>query len=204
VGEPLETGDLMNRSIQKVVPVLLVVAVGGGALFACGGSPPPVVEEPPPPPPPPQPVHLSGDRDVHGVIGPAGGSIALTGGLRIEIPEGALAEDVTFDVDVGTEANVWSREEGEVESGLLYDLRPAVAATEGHFFTISVPARAAPQGFESADVKLGMEEERPSRAFTDVIQTRWQYLRAERRGDRYVAEVAYFGGHRLQFGLVRD
>jgi hypothetical protein len=49
-----------------------------------------------------------------------------------------------------------------------------------------------------------MEEERPSRAFTDVIQTRWQYHRAERRGDRYVAEVAYFGGHRLQFGFVRD
>jgi hypothetical protein len=194
----------MLRSIVRVVP-LAFLALHGAALFACGGSPPPVVEEaPPPPPPPPQPVHLSGDRSVHGVIGPAGGSIALTGGLRVEIPEGALAEDVTFDVAVGNEANVWSREEGEAESGLLYDLRPAVAAVEGHVFTISVPARAAPQGFESAEVKLGMEEERPSRAFTDVIQTRWQYHRAERRGDRYVAEVAYFGGHRLQFGLVQD
>lgn len=141
---------------------------------------------------------------MHGVIGPAGGSIALGNGLRIEIPEGALREEVTFDVDVGADANVWSREEGETESGSLYDLRPFVAATEGHTFTISAPARAVPQGFESARVVLGMEEERPSRAFTDVVQTRWQYHRAARQGERYVAEVAYFGGHRLQFGLLRE
>jgi hypothetical protein len=190
----------MLRSVFIVAVSLVPVLTG------CGGSTPRpvVVDEPPPPPPPPQPSHLRGDRSVHGVVGRAGGSITLSSGLRIEIPEGALHEDVTFDVEVGAEANVWSSEEGEAESGLLYDLRPAVVADEGHRFTISAPAHAAPPGFESARVALGMEEERPSRAFTDVVQTRWQYMRARREGDRYVAEVALLGGHRLQFGLVRE
>lgn len=190
---------------SRVVHVTVALLLAQGAL-ACGASaPPPVVEEPPPPPPPPRPAHLSGDRELRGVVGPAGGSISLSSGLRIEIPEGALREDVTFEVDVASDAhNAWSAEEGEVESGLVYDLRPLVTAEEGHRFTISAPGRAAPAGFESARVVLGMEEERPRRDFTDVVQTRWQYMRARREGERYVAEVALLGGHRMQFGLVRE
>lgn len=149
-------------------------------------------------------MHLSGDRDVHGVIGPAGGSISLGNGFRIEIPEGALEGDTTFDADIGAPANVWSSEEGETESGPLYDLRPFVIASGGRHFTISCDAPRAPSGFERADVVLGMEEEMARRAFTDAVQTRWQYHPARREGERYVADVAYFGGHRLQFGLIRE
>ncbi len=189
---------------SRVVHVTVAVLLAQGAL-ACGASaPPPVVEEAPPPPPPPRPAHLSGDREVRGVVGRAGGSIALTSGLRIEIPAGALREDVTFHVGIGANANVWSSEEGEVESGLLYDLSPSVRAEAGHTFTVSAPAHAPPSGFESARVALGMEEERATRAFTDVVQTRWQYMRARREGERYTADAPYLGGHRLQFGLVRE
>lgn len=188
-------------SLRSTLTVTLATLV-----VACGSAPPPapVVREEPPPPPPRTAVHLRGDRDVHGVIGPEGGSITLADGLRIDIPEGALDEDVTFDADVGAEANVWSSEEGEVESGPLYDLRPFVVAASGHTFTISCDAPPAPTGFESADIVLGMEEEMERRAFTDAVQTRWQYHPARREGDRYVADVAYFGGHRLQFGLIRE
>ena len=42
------------------------------------------------------------------------------------------------------------------------------------------------------------------RAFTDAVQTRWQYHPATRDGERYVATVQYFGGHRLQFGLIHE
>ena len=195
----------MPRSIVRVVPVSIAV-LGTVLWIACGGSPPrpTPVEEAPPPPPPPSPVHLNGANDVHGVIGPAGGSISLASGLRIEIPEGALREDVTFDAAVGRDASVWSREEGEVAGGQLYELRPVVVAEPGHTFRISATARAAPRDFVPTRVVLGMEEERPRRAFTDVIQTLWQSHPARHEGQRYVADVAYLGGHRLQFGLIHD
>jgi len=195
----------MSRSIVWVVRLLITVLLTMLSV-ACGGSPPRPTpsEEPPPPPPPPSPVHLTGANDVHGVIGPAGGSISLASGLRIDIPAGALREEVTFDVAVGAEANVWSREEGEVAGGPLYDLRPAVVAEDGHTFTVSATARAAPRDFTPDRIVLGMEEERPRRAFTDVIQTRWQSHPASHAGQRYVAEVASLGGHRLQFGLIHD
>lgn len=193
--------DLVSSARSNFGSVVIFAALA----CSCGGSPPrETTVEAPPPPPPARPVHISGDRDVHGVIGPAGGSITLGNGFRIDIPEGALAADTTFEADIGAEANVWSSEEGEVESGPLYDLRPFVIAESGHTFTISCDAPRAPAGFESADVVLGMEEEMERRAFTDAVQTRWQYHPASRIGERYSATLGYFGGHRLQFGLIRE
>jgi hypothetical protein len=49
-----------------------------------------------------------------------------------------------------------------------------------------------------------MEEETRGRTFGDAVTTRWQYHRGSTEDGRYVAEVAYLGGHRLQFGLLRD
>lgn len=194
----------MLRSMfsSRITALAIVTTVLGAA---CGGSPPPAThhtEEPPPPPPPRGAVHLEGS-DVHGVIGPAGGTITLSNGCRIDIPDGSIDADLEFHATEGAAANVWSSEEGEVEAGPLFDLRPFVVAESGHTFTISCPARDAPRGFESADVRLGMEEEMERRAFTDAVQTRWQYHPASREGDRFVAELAYFGGHRVQFGFIR-
>lgn len=137
-------------------------------------------------------------------LGPAGGSLELASGWRIEIPEGALEDDVELRFVTGHEANVFSREEGEAGVGTLAELSPMVIAAEGHLLRVSAPAGRAPAGFERSHVVLGMEEEARGRAFGDAVTTRWQYHSGSGEDGRYVAEVAYLGGHRLQFGLLLD
>lgn len=155
-------------------------------------------------PPPPTPVHARGDTDASGRIGPAGGSLELANGFRVEIPEGSLEADVDFHLAGGAAANVFDAEEGETGVGPVLELTPFVAARSGSLFRISAPASRVPAGFEDSEVVLGMEEEGRTRAFADATVTRWQYHRASTDGSRFVADVAYFGGHRLQFGLSRN
>lgn len=192
----------MPKSIRAFC---LLVAICIPPIAGCGAAAPvePVRTEPEPPPPP-TPVHARGDREVGGTIGPAGGSLELASGFRVEIPEGALESEVAFHLTEGAAANVFDIEDGEVGVGVITELTPAVSAVAGRTFRISAPALRAPSGFEASEVVLGMEEEGRARAFADATVTRWQYHRASIDTSRYVAEVAFFGGHRLQFGLTRD
>lgn len=182
-----------------------VLSILSMLLAACGGATRPapaaaVVG----PPPPPTPVNARGDEEVVATIGPAGGSLELAAGWRIEIPEGALDAEVEVRFARGADAHVFDHEEGETEVGSVAELSPMVIPREGHLFRISAPTARVPAGFDEAEVVLGMEEETRGRAFADATATRWQYHRGSVEGGRYVANVAYLGGHRLQFGLLRD
>jgi hypothetical protein len=149
-------------------------------------------------------VHARGDEEVIATVGPAGGSLELESGWRVEIPAGALETEIEVRLVRGHPANVFDHEEGETEVGDVAELSPLVIPVEGHAIRISAPAARTPTGFESAQLVLGMEEETRGRAFGSATATRWQYHRGSVEGGRYVANVAYLGGHRLQFGLLRE
>lgn len=155
-------------------------------------------------PPPPSPVNARGEDEVVATVGPAGGSLELGTGWRIEIPEGALEAPVEVRFARGADAHVFDHEEGEMEVGSVAELSPMVVPREGRLLRVSAPTARTPAGFDGADVVLGMEEETRGRAFAETTATRWQYHRGSVEGGRYVAEVAFLGGHRLQFGLLRD
>lgn len=190
----------MCANTFRSVPVLF-----GLFLAACGGG---AAAEPvrtaPEPPPPPTPVHARGDDEVVATVGRAGGSLELASGWRIEFPEGALDADVEVRFVRGHPANVFDPEEGETGVGEIAELTPMVVAADGRLIRVSAPTGRTPSGFEESSVVLGMEEETRGRTFGDAVTTRWQYHRGVTAEGRYVAEVAYLGGHRLQFGLLRE
>ena len=188
----------MSRTIRVVLLAsLTVIAIGEG----CGGGAAARTE---PAPPPDREVNARGDHEASGHFGRLGGSLELANGFRVEIPAGALESEVDLMLIDGAAANVFHPDEGEVAVGPIAQLTPFVAAASGRTFRVSAPAPRVPAGFDEAEVVLGMEEETRGRSFGDAVTTRWQYHRASGDGTRYTAELAYFGDHRLQFGLTRD
>lgn len=176
----------------------LTASCGGGAART-----EPTARTEPVGPPPPTVVNARGEHEVTGRFGSPGGSLELASGFRIEIPAGALRDEVELRLTDGAEARVFHPEDGETSIGPIADLVPAVAAVDGRTFRVSAPVARPPSGFEEAEVTLGMEEEVRGREMMESTRTRWQYHHADVEGERYVADVAYFGGHRLQFGLTR-
>ncbi len=149
-------------------------------------------------------MNARGDDEVVAIVGPAGGVLELGADWRIEFPAGALDAEVEVRFARGPDAHVFDHEEGETEVGSVAELSPMVIPRDGHLIRVSAPVVRPPAGFDEAHIVLGMEEETRGRAFADATSTRWQYHRGAVEGGRYVAEVAYLGGHRLQFGLLRD
>jgi hypothetical protein len=173
---------------------------------SCGGGTAhtePTTRTEPVGPPPVTVVNARGEHEASGRFGSPGGSLELASGFRVEIPAGALREEVELHLIDGAEARVFHPEDGEAAVGPIADLVPFVEAVEGRTFRVSAPMAAPPAGFDDAEVTLGMEEEVRGREMMESTRTRWQYHHASVVDGRYLAEVAYFGGHRLQFGLSR-
>lgn len=177
------------------------------ALGGCGGgasSQPaettPVAEAPPRPV---GPVSARGEREVRARVGRAGGTLELANGGRLEIPEGALDEEIEIVLSVGPEAREAWDDETKRALGPVLEVSPPLAAHAGRF-RISAPATQLPPGFEDDDLALGSEEENAAgRGMTQATMTRWQMWPARIEGGRFVADMPSFGGHRVQFGVSR-
>jgi hypothetical protein len=146
-------------------------------------------------------VNKSGGDSVSATMGPAGGSLSIASGARVDIPPGTLSEatDVVLTVSQGTTAFFNSEHEKPV--GPTFEVSPAMAAPDGQKIRISIPLASYPEGW--GDVSLGYEYPEGARVGAeDSEHTKWQYENAKLSGGRAVAEVSEVAGYRLQFVLT--
>lgn len=149
------------------------------------------------------PVVVRGDDEVRARVGRAGGRLELANGSRLEIPEGALTEEVEVVFAAGSSARGAWDTETKRPLGPTLEVRPPVAASGGATFRISSPAIPIPDGFAPDDLALANEEETEGRQLSAVTATRWQMWPARVESGRFVAEMPVLGGHRVQFGVSR-
>jgi hypothetical protein len=123
----------------------------------------------------------------------------------LEIPEGAISEPVDVSFHVGAEGHAFGDRERQRPLGPLLAVEPALFATDGASFTVSVPALALPQGWTESDLAFAMEEVDDEQRAIDTLatQTRWNFYPVTVENGRFVARVTGLPGHRLQFGVAR-
>lgn len=181
--------------------------LGGACLGGCGGgassapvetTPQPVVEERA------GPVHQRGAEEARAEVGREGGVLELANGARLEIPAGAIADDVEVVFRNGASAHVFDSTETERALGPTIEFEPAIVASGGRHFTISVPEQPISRPFTDADLALAVEDVGGGRALEmGGTHTRWMNHPARHEGNRFVAELDQLAGHRMQFGLSR-
>ena len=145
-------------------------------------------------------VNKSGSGSVTARIGPAGGSLTLASGPKVEIPAGAIkgSEDIELSETQGTTA--FLNEESERPVGPTFVIAPDIQAPEGRTIKVSIPLASYPEGY--GDVAIAYEYSMGSRVGAeDSEHTRWQYENAKLVGGRAVAELPAVNGYRLQFVL---
>ena len=146
-------------------------------------------------------VNRSGSGSVSAVLGPAGGSLSLSEGPKVEVPPGALTEAEEFVLKTAPLTTAFLNEEAERPEGPTFVFSPAVSAPEGRAIKVSIPLASYPEGWGEA--ALGYEYPEGKRVGAeDSMHTRWQYENATLSGGRAVAEVAELTGMRLQFVLT--
>jgi hypothetical protein len=146
-------------------------------------------------------VHKSGGDKAQGTFGPAGGSLDISSGARVDIPPGTFQEatDVVLSTTQGTTA--FFNEEREKPIGPTFQVSPGFNAPEGASIRVSIPLASYPEGW--GDVALGYEY--PEGAVVggeDSEHTKWQYENAKLTGGRAVAELDAVAGYRFQFVLT--
>jgi len=151
------------------------------------------------------PVNERGDDSAVATVGPAGGTLSLSNGALLEVPQGALAEPVEIIFGRGTQTQAFSNREDERTIGPTLIIQPAVVAEPGTRIRISAPLVSIPGGFSESDLALAVEEADDSQR-SDVMgttTTRWQYADASVSGGRMRAELESLGGFRVQFVVSR-
>jgi hypothetical protein len=146
-------------------------------------------------------VHKSGGDKVAATMGPAGGTLDIGSGAKVEIPPGTFSEatDVVLTVSQGTTAFFNSEHEKPV--GPTFEVSPGMSAPEGRTIRVSIPLASYPEGW--GEVSLGYEYPEGERVGAeDSEHTKWQYENAKLVGGRAVAEVQELAGYRLQFVLT--
>lgn len=146
-------------------------------------------------------VHKSGGDKVSATMGPAGGTLDIASGAKVEIPPGTFDEatDVVLTISQGTTAFFNSEHEKPV--GPTFEVSPGMSAPEGRSIRVSIPLASYPEGW--GDVSLGYEYPEGERVGAeDSEHTKWQYENAKLSGGRAVAEVQELAGYRLQFVLT--
>lgn len=180
----------------------VLTACGGsqGAQATTGG----LLEERPLPPTT-GPVTASGTREARAVVGPAGGTLSLANGARLEIPAGALARDVEITLQVDAEGHAFGDAERQRPLGPMLAVTPALVAQGGAPFVLSIPEQPIPTGFASEDLAFAVEEEDENARAIETIatHTRWQFYPVEVQGGRFVARTEVLPGHRVRFGVAR-
>lgn len=185
-----------SKTGSMVLLVLTLAACGGGAQARREGTsvaarPPPLV-----------PVHASGEAEVRARVGRAGGTLELGNGARLEIPAGALGEEIEIDFSVGSPAREAWDDETKRALGPVLEVEPPIQSS-GDPFVVSCPAMSIPEGWAPGDLALGHEEEAGDTHLGGATLTRWQMWPARIEASRFVAEMPELGGHRIQFGVSR-
>lgn len=149
---------------------------------------------------PGRPVNARGNRELVTVIGPAGGSMELSSGPRVEIPAGALEDGVEFVLKEAPLTTVFANDEAEKAAGPTFLLSPGVGS-DGAPIRVSIPMAKLPDGF--GEPTLQYEYEKGARVGAeDAVHTQWDMMPAQMAGGRMVAETDALPGLRLQFTVT--
>ena len=152
-------------------------------------------------------VHERGDDSVTATVGPAGGTLELSNGAKLEIPQGALGDEVEVIFGLGSRTQAFANREYERTIGPTLIIQPSMVLQPGKRATISAPLASIPQPFTEDDVTLATEEVDdfdPQSDVRNTVQTIWQYNSASVQGGRLVAELQQIPGFRVQFLLSQD
>jgi hypothetical protein len=154
-----------------------------------------------------RPVHKTGGSEVTATFGPAGGSLELSNGVRVEVPEGTVQEATDVVLKVAPITTVFKNEEYEKAVGPNFLITPDLTAPEGKSLVISILFSAFPEGFSEENLYLATEEigtAHEQRAFGENSQaTRWEYRKVTFNNGRAVAQLDALSGMRLQFVLSK-
>lgn len=150
-------------------------------------------------------VHKSGDSEVTATIGSGGGSLELSSGVRVEIPERSVQEPTDVVLRVAPMTTVFKNEEFEKTVGPLFLITPELSAAEGKSLVVSIPFGAFPEDFSENNLYLATEEMGAAqRGYAEnSMATRWEYQKVTFANGRAVASLAALSGMRLQFVLSR-
>lgn len=191
---------MRHRTSTWLLPIALTIGACGGGTSSQAAETTPAEEAPPRAV---GPVAVRGESEVRARVGRAGGTLELANGGRLEIPAGALGEEVEIVFTTGASAREAWDAETKRPLGPTLEVRPAMTAGGGARFRLSTPATQLPDGFELADLGLGHEEEADARHLSASTATRWQMWPARVESGRFVAEMPALAGHRVQFGVSR-
>jgi hypothetical protein len=152
----------------------------------------------------PLPARASGDRSASTAVGPAGGVLSLSNGARLEIPAGALAEEVELTFAIAEATRSFANREDIELVGPTVMAMPSIAAAEGKVFTLDLPLPSLPADHEPEDVTLAVEiADQTQRHLSTTTQTTWEFFPATANGGRASAELPALPGYRFQFAVSR-
>jgi len=178
-------------------------------LVACGASAPartspPMTATAQPPPAVESPVHRRGGDKLITSIGPAGGSLSLDNGARLDIPAGALEDHVEVTFATGTRTTAFSNRDFERPVGPTLEIAPALTVSRP--LRVSIPLATLPEGFTEADLALGIEGVSSTQRAVQgqATQTRWDYHPARSEHGRAHAELEQVPGLRVQFVVSKS
>jgi len=195
------------RSFLVREAALAVLCLLGTPSFGCGGGSavaPPLPTPEAPPSAGEVAVHRRGEDKLIVEVGPAGGTLELADGARVEIPAGALAEPVQITFAHGAHTTAFENREGEKALGTPLDLTPSVKASAP--LVVSIPLASLPEGYSDEDLALATEvlaEEQRDYQASAGLRTRWDYIQAKHAEGRAKAELLPVPGYRVQFVLSR-
>lgn len=179
---------------------LLMGCGGSQAESTTGGG----LQEAPPPPRPVGPASARGDAEATATVGRAGGTLTLSNGARLEIPQGALTEEIEVTLRNGADGQAFGDRERQRAVGPMLTIEPRMIS-QGEPFVVSIPQQPVPNGFATDDLAFAMEEVADEQRAMDTLGTvtRWQFYPCALEGGRLTARTTGLMGQRVQFGVAR-
>jgi hypothetical protein len=176
-----------------------------GLMSACGASAPPPKPVPvPAAEPAPRPIHKRGGAKLSAVVGRAGGTLQLDNGARLDIPAGALTDDVELTFADGTRTTDFANRDFERAVGPTLEIAPEIALAQP--IRVSIPIGILPEGFDASHLTLGVEVATSLQRAVGggSTQTRWDYAAASSASGRAQAELSRVNGLRVQFVVSKS
>jgi hypothetical protein len=155
-------------------------------------------------PAPVGPVNARGDDAVRARVGAAGGTLSLSNGARLEIPEGALSEEVEIAMSNAPACRAFGDAESQRPLGPVLNVEPPLSTSTGAF-ELSIPQVALPGGYREDDLAFAVEDVAVGSRASETLatETHWNFLPVVVRNGRFVARTDGLPGHRVQFGVAR-
>jgi hypothetical protein len=189
----------MNAQRKMMIAAALVLAGCGGGAASGPGPASPADDEGGGVPG--ARVSKVGSGSVSAVLGPAGGSLELSGGPRVEIPAGSLQGAEEFVLREAPKTTAFFNSEHERPIGPTFILSPDVQAQEGRMIRVSLPLAGFPEGWGDPSIAYEYVVGQMVGA-EDAEHTKWDYEDAQLTGGRLVADLPGLPGERLQFVLT--